>query len=109
MSSFAVKTFAVTRAASGIGRALSLILAERGAQVVLVGVDGPRLNAVADEVGAVAAAVSVVADVAHPGGCPTVPSTWHATDSVTSTDRRATPELSAAARSRRPRSKTVRC
>ena len=66
MSSFAGKTVAVTGAASGIGRALSLILAERGAQVVLVDVDGPGLNAVADEVGAVTAAVGVVADVADP-------------------------------------------
>lgn len=66
MSSFAGKTIAVTGAASGIGRALSLILAERGAQVVLADVDGLRLNAVADEVGAMTAAVAVVADAADP-------------------------------------------
>ena len=53
----------ITGAASGIGRALSLILAERGAQVVLVDIDGPGLNAVAGEAGAVTAAVSVAAAV----------------------------------------------
>ena len=67
LSSFAGKTIAVTGAASGIGRALSLILVERGARMVLADVDTPRLKAVADEVSAMtAAAVSVVADAADP-------------------------------------------
>ena len=65
MGSFSGKTILVTGAASGIGRALSMILAERGAQLVLVDIDGPRLDVVVDEAGAFTTAVGVVADVAE--------------------------------------------
>ena len=49
--SFDGRTAVVTGAGSGIGRALSLALAERGASVALVERDGERLDAVRGELG----------------------------------------------------------
>lgn len=49
----------VTGGASGIGRAVGAALARRGADVVLADVDGPGVEAAADELGARAAVVDV--------------------------------------------------
>lgn len=59
------RTALVTGAGNGLGRAIALALAGRGARTVLVGRDGAKLAAVADEIGG--AARAEVADVADEG------------------------------------------
>jgi NAD(P)-dependent dehydrogenase (short-subunit alcohol dehydrogenase family) len=60
----------VTGAASGIGRAVARLLAEDGAAVAIVDVDGPASRAVADEIaGAGGTACSVRADVTNASDC----------------------------------------
>jgi len=66
VSSFSGKTVLVTGAARGIGKAVSVLLAERGAQLVLVDINEPELTEVAEEVGLLTGTVAVAADVADP-------------------------------------------
>jgi NAD(P)-dependent dehydrogenase (short-subunit alcohol dehydrogenase family) len=72
VSAFSGKTFAITGAASGIGRALALILSERGARLVLVDLDEVRLDAVVEAVSGSTTAVSVAVDAADPSGVASV-------------------------------------
>jgi NAD(P)-dependent dehydrogenase (short-subunit alcohol dehydrogenase family) len=62
MTSFAGKSVIVTGAAGGIGRALALLLAERGANLVLVDQDAPRLADVEVEVQALASVIALAGD-----------------------------------------------
>jgi 3alpha(or 20beta)-hydroxysteroid dehydrogenase len=66
MSSFGGKTAIVTGAAGGIGRAVSLLLARRGASLTLVDMDASRLAAVATEVGKHGAVATVAGDASDP-------------------------------------------
>jgi NAD(P)-dependent dehydrogenase (short-subunit alcohol dehydrogenase family) len=66
MTSFAGKTIAITGAASGIGKAVALLLAERGAQLVLVDIDEAGLRMVVGEIAGDTKVISIVADVAEP-------------------------------------------
>jgi len=59
----------VTGAGTGIGRASALLLAERGASVVVVDLDGPAAERTAAEIRAAGgAATAVTADVSAPAG-----------------------------------------
>ena len=62
MTALAGRTCVVTGAASGIGRATAVALAERGARLVLTDRDAAGLDAVAGETGAVHAAPADVSD-----------------------------------------------
>jgi len=64
VETFEGRTAIVTGAASGIGRATAQLLAEQGAQLVLVDIQQDRLDAAVAELGALTAAVGVRADVA---------------------------------------------
>jgi NAD(P)-dependent dehydrogenase (short-subunit alcohol dehydrogenase family) len=70
--SLAGKVALITGAATGIGRATAMLFAAAEAKVVLVDVREPELTATVDRVrGAFGqdAAISVVADLAHPAAC----------------------------------------
>ena len=66
MSAFSGKTVAVTGAARGIGKAVALLLAERGARLLLVDINEDELNEVAATTRAMTETVAVTADVAEP-------------------------------------------
>jgi NAD(P)-dependent dehydrogenase (short-subunit alcohol dehydrogenase family) len=66
VNGLAGKVAVVTGGGSGIGEATARRLAEEGAQVVVVDVDGERVSRVADELGA--GALGVVADVSTEDG-----------------------------------------
>jgi NAD(P)-dependent dehydrogenase (short-subunit alcohol dehydrogenase family) len=63
--SFSGKTVLVTGAAGGIGGALTRLLAEGGAKLVVVDIDPARLDAIADEVRATTEVLAVAADVSN--------------------------------------------
>ena len=66
-SDYAGKVALVTGGGSGIGAACALLLAERGARVLVVGLDKIAIQLVADEIGDAARAFS--ADVTRPEDC----------------------------------------
>jgi 3-oxoacyl-[acyl-carrier protein] reductase len=67
--SVAGKTAIVTGAATGIGRATAVLLAERGARVVAAGLQPERLRETVDAIAAAGGeAIAVDADVSDPGG-----------------------------------------
>src|SRR5215470_17302063 len=67
--SVAGKTAIVTGAATGIGRATALLLAERGARVVAAGLQPERLRETAEAISAAGGeAIAVDADVSDPRG-----------------------------------------
>ena len=66
MTTFSGHTVVVTGAASGIGRASSLILAERGAQLVLVDIDASGLKSVGDQAARLTSVMTITADAANP-------------------------------------------
>ncbi len=66
-SDFADRTAIVTGAGSGIGEACALMLAERGANVVVADVNGDAAKVVADKLGT--PTLSVVVDVSDPTSC----------------------------------------
>jgi short-subunit dehydrogenase len=75
MNHFQEKHVLLTGAASGIGRALALGFARRGARVALVDIDGPGLAAVLREVRALATGVepsAYVTDLANPDAVDTL-------------------------------------
>lgn len=63
MASPAIRSAVVTGAASGIGRALATLLADRGVGLGLADIDGPALESVAAATGATTASTVDVADV----------------------------------------------
>ena len=66
-SDFDGKVAVVTGGGSGIGAASALLLAERGAQVLVVGLDKSATQLMADEIGDAARAFT--ADVSRPDDC----------------------------------------
>jgi NAD(P)-dependent dehydrogenase (short-subunit alcohol dehydrogenase family) len=66
-SDYAGKVAVVTGGGSGIGAACALLLAERGARVMVVGLDKIAIQLVADEIGDCARAFA--ADVTRPDDC----------------------------------------
>lgn len=66
-SDFKGKVAVVTGGGSGIGAASALLLAERGAQVLIAGLDKAATHLMADEIGDAARAFT--ADVTRPGDC----------------------------------------
>jgi short-subunit dehydrogenase len=70
MGAFTGKTILITGASEGIGRALALLLAAQGAQLVLAARNAARLAEIGAECSALGAQVeTVTTDVAQPGQC----------------------------------------